>query len=64
MNPHAALLFMPGTYADCAFEIGYYVQMCGLGASADDVKFVGQQSGPFCPALNKDLVYRYLYLLQ
>jgi len=53
-----ALLFAPGEYNDCQFEIGYYVQMAGLGKVAKGkggVNFIGELSGPFVPALNKDM---------
>lgn len=52
---HYALLFAPGNYPDCDFEVGYYVQAAGLGAAATDVAFTGSKSGPFVPALNKYL---------
>ena len=55
---HYALLFAPGEYKDCKFEVGYYVQIAGLGKTAKGegaVKFTGKDSGPFIPALNKDL---------
>eukprot|EP00536_Pseudo-nitzschia_multiseries_P006451 jgi/Psemu1/193123/e_gw1.136.37.1 len=54
-----ALLFEAGEYKDCDFEVGYYVQMAGLGRNAkgeDAVVFTaseGGKSGPFVPALNK-----------
>ena len=59
---HFALMFAPGTYKDCDFEIGYYVQMLGLGKTAkyndkDAVTFSGLKSGPYVTALNKDLPY-------
>jgi len=53
-----ALLFAPGEYKDCKFEVGYYVQMAGLGKTVTGegaVKFTGEESGPFVPALNKDM---------
>ena len=53
---HYALLFAPGEYKDCKFEVGYYVGMAGLGKVAKgegSVKFTGGESGPFVPALNK-----------
>ncbi|VEU40320.1 unnamed protein product [Pseudo-nitzschia multistriata] len=53
-----ALLFAPGEYKDCQFEVGYYVQMAGLGKTAKGegaVVFTGEKSGPFVPALNKDM---------
>ncbi len=52
---HYALLFAPGQYRGFRFEIGYYVQMAGLGKSPNDVRFIGEKSGPFVEALNKDL---------
>jgi hypothetical protein len=53
---HYALLFTPGEYNDCNFEVGYYVQMLGLGKTVKGegaVRFTGVNSGPFVPALNK-----------
>jgi len=53
-----ALLFAPGEYKDCQFEVGYYVQIAGLGKVAKGegaVVFSGDKSGPFVPALNKDM---------
>ena len=53
-----ALLFAPGEYKDCQFEVGYYVQMAGLGKAAKGkgaVVFTGDKSGPFVPALNKNM---------
>ena len=52
---HYALLFAPGEYKNCKFEVGYYVGMAGLGKTATCVKFTGGESGPFVPALNKDM---------
>ena len=55
---HYALLFAPGEYKDCTFEVGYYVQMLGLGKTVKGegaVRFTGENSGPFVPALNKDM---------
>lgn len=59
---HYALLFATGKYVNCDFEVGYYVQMAGLGRSPKDVKFVTnitdnhpeQKSGPFVEALCKN----------
>jgi len=48
-----ALLFTPGDYKGVDFEIGYYVQMLGLGSKADDVTFVECKKGPFISALEK-----------
>ncbi len=56
-----ALLFAPGEYKNCSFEVGYYVQVAGLGRTAtgeEAVRFTaddGKESGPYVPALNKDL---------
>jgi len=56
-----ALLFKPGYYQGCGFELGYYQQMVGLGAAATAVRFVGYtdpkdssfpHSGPNVPDLN------------
>eukprot|EP00930_Biecheleria_cincta_P016376 TRINITY_DN13343_c0_g2_i1.p1 TRINITY_DN13343_c0_g2~~TRINITY_DN13343_c0_g2_i1.p1 ORF type:complete len:702 (+),score=80.56 TRINITY_DN13343_c0_g2_i1:73-2178(+) len=41
-----ALLFKPGTY-NVTVDVGYYVQVLGLGEIADDVVFEGK-SGVFC----------------
>ena len=49
-----AILFANGTYQNLDLEIGYYTQVAGLGARADDVKFTNCEYGPYCPALNKD----------
>jgi len=54
---HHAFLFAPGEYKNCDFEVGYYVQVVGLGASADDVRFTGNKSGPFVESLDKNLPY-------
>ena len=35
-----AILFEPGTYSGIDLEIGYYVQIAGLGTSPDHVQFV------------------------
>ena len=48
-----ALLFTPGVYEGLDFEIGYYVQLSGLGSRADDVVFTDCARGPFVEALNK-----------
>jgi hypothetical protein len=48
-----ALLFAPGVYRGIDVEIGYYVQLAGLGRSADAVTFV--DCGPYVPAMNKHL---------
>lgn len=50
-----AVLFAPGTYNQVRFQVGYYVQVTGLGRSPDQVRFVGKDSGPFVPALNRHL---------
>ncbi|KAJ1406235.1 hypothetical protein B484DRAFT_404197, partial [Ochromonadaceae sp. CCMP2298] len=43
-----ALLFTPGEY-DCDVQVGYYVQVLGLGASVGGVRFQGGR-GVFCCA--------------
>ena len=54
-----ALLFAPGTYRDLElFEVGYYVQVAGLGRTPEQVEFVGGGGGPYVPALNKHLHQR------
>lgn len=55
-NERTVLFFHPGNYEHITenFEIGYYVQMAGLGKSAKDVVF-GRTGGPFVPALNRHL---------
>jgi hypothetical protein len=47
-----ALLFAPGTYTN-DIEVGYYTQLAGLGAKAEDVIFKDCNYGPYCPALRK-----------
>ena len=44
------LLFAPGTYKNLTWQVGYYVQVAGLGTSPDYVQF--QDCGPHVPALN------------
>jgi hypothetical protein len=51
-NRRFALLFAPGTYRKLDFEVGYYVQVAGLGISPDDVIFTDCDKGPYVPALN------------
>jgi hypothetical protein len=66
-----ALLFAPGIYTNIQVEIGYYVQLLGLGYSAREVCFVYDDNqaqndddrnglpkfiGPFVPALNKHII--------
>lgn len=48
-----ALLFAPGTYHNIDVEIGYYVQILGLGKHPDQVEFRDCEHGPYVPALNK-----------
>lgn len=45
-----ALLFAPGTYKNLTWQVGYYVQVAGLGTSPDDVMF--ENCGPHVPAVN------------
>ena len=55
---HYALLFEPREYRDCVFEVGYYVQMAGLGKDVkgeNAVRFIGKDSGPYVKALNRDM---------
>lgn len=48
-----ALLFAPGMYRGIDLEVGYYVQLAGLGRSASDVVFADCDRGPYVEALNK-----------
>ena len=50
-----ALLFAPGVYKNIDVEIGYYVQILGLGTHPDQVQFRDCEKGPYVPALNKHL---------
>jgi len=45
-----ALLFAPGMYTDLTWQVGYYVQVAGLGTSPDSVEF--RDCGPHVPAVN------------
>lgn len=45
-----ALLFAPGTYTALTWQVGYYVQVAGLGTSPEDVEF--RDCGPHVPAVN------------
>jgi len=56
-SDRTALLFAPGTYRDLEFEVGYYVQVAGLGRTPEQVEFVGG-GGPYVPALNQHLHQR------
>jgi len=47
-----ALLFHPGTYRGFDLEVGYYVQVAGLGRRAADTTFRDGR-GPYVEALNK-----------
>lgn len=40
-NQRYAFLFHPGTYFNVSFEVGYYVQVLGLGPSPNSVRFLG-----------------------
>jgi hypothetical protein len=51
-NRRHAILFAPGIYQNLDLEVGYYVQVAGLGVSPDDVQFHNGK-GPYVPALNK-----------
>lgn len=48
-----AILVAPGVYKGVNVEIGYYVQLAGLGARADQVVFTDCELGPYVPALDK-----------
>jgi hypothetical protein len=50
-----ALLFAPGVYRKLDFQIGYYVQLAGLGRSSKDVVFQDCEKGPHVPALNRHI---------
>lgn len=50
-----ALLFAPGDYSGINVEVGYYVQILGLGTQPDQVRFLDCDLGPHVPALNKHL---------
>uniref|UniRef100_A0A7S4MRK7 Pectate lyase superfamily protein domain-containing protein n=1 Tax=Odontella aurita TaxID=265563 RepID=A0A7S4MRK7_9STRA len=47
-----AILFAPGVYS-VDVQVGYYVQVAGLGIESDDVVFRNTDRGPFVEALNK-----------
>jgi len=51
-----AILFAPGTYSNLDFEVGYYVQLAGLGLRPDDVVFANCNRGPYVEALDKHKV--------
>ena len=68
-----ALLFAPGIYPNLHFQVGYYVQVLGLGEHVNDVQFQRRNDyrstaadnahgsrlvGPYIPALNKHLHQR------
>lgn len=48
-----AILFAPGVYDGLDLEVGYYVQVVGLGATPQHVTFQNGR-GPYCPALRKN----------
>lgn len=64
-NHRIAILFAPGIYHDIHFQVGYYVQVLGLGYNVHDVQFVSDTkhkktdqpnfTGPYVPALEKHL---------
>ena len=56
-NQRWALFFEPGEYSGLDFEVGYYVQVLGLGAAANMVKFVDCLRGPFIPSLEQTTVH-------
>ena len=53
-NRRWAVLFAPDVYHDVEFEVGYYVQVAGLGTSPEDVQF-HTAKGPYVPSLNRHL---------
>jgi len=53
VEDRSAILFAPGVYHGIDVQIGYYVQLAGLGARAEDVVFKDCEFGPYCPALRK-----------
>jgi hypothetical protein len=53
-NRRLAVLFLPGTYHDVNFPVGYWTQVLGLGETPDQVKFTGR-FGPYAlPANTED----------
>ena len=52
-NERFALLFHPGTYTDIDVEVGYYVQLAGLGRNASSTQFQNCKMGPYVEAVNK-----------
>ena len=57
-----AVLFAPGLYEDVSIDVGYYVQVLGLGEDADDVVFSASETaraggvparGIYCEAMDK-----------
>ena len=51
-NERFALLFHPGTYT-VDVEVGYYVQLAGLGRNASSTQFQNCRMGPYVEAVNK-----------
>jgi hypothetical protein len=56
-NERWALLFEPGDYRGLDFEVGYYVQVLGLGSKVEDVKFLECKHGPHVPSLEQTRVH-------
>ena len=52
-NERFALLFHPGTYTEIDVEVGYYVQLAGLGRNASSTQFQNCRMGPYVEAVNK-----------
>ena len=52
-NERFALLFYPGTYSNIDLEVGYYVQLAGLGRNASSTQFQNCKMGPYVEAVNK-----------
>ena len=52
-NERFALMFHPGTYTNIDVEVGYYVQLAGLGRNASSTQFQNCKMGPYVEAVNK-----------
>ncbi|CAB9500669.1 Inherit from NOG: secreted protein [Seminavis robusta] len=50
-----AVLFTPGIYRNVDLEVGYYVQVAGLGVTPNHVQFKGDGKGPHVPSLNRHI---------
>ena len=52
-DKRTAILFEKGRYK-FDLQVGYYVQVAGLGSTASEVIFEDTDYGPYCPAYNLD----------